>query len=93
MAEELKLKEMQELIQGIYCYFLFKANRNPMGAIFGTNGDASAILSDAFDAVENEKDAKKKDHAIRLYKLLLALNAFDLNVMQSTVNASKRYSF
>lgn len=66
------------------------ANRNPISAIFFTNADSSKILSDAFDAVESEKDQRKKDQNVKLYKLLLALNAFDLQLMQASVSASKK---
>jgi hypothetical protein len=40
--------------------------------------------------VESEKDQRKKEQNIKLYKLLLALNAFDLQVMQATVSATKK---
>jgi hypothetical protein len=60
-----------------------------MSVIFGGSGDSSTILSEAFDAVEAEKDSKKKDQAVKLYKLLLSLNSFDLQLMQTTLKASK----
>jgi hypothetical protein len=81
IAEDSKLKEMQQVIQ---------ANRSPMENIFGSAGDSAKILSDAFDAVENEKETKRKEQAIRLYKLLLALNAMDLQLMQTSVASSKK---
>ena len=61
-----------------------------MAVISGTKGDSATILSESFDAVESEKDPKKKDINVKLYKLLLALNSFDLQLMQSSVTASKK---
>ena len=81
LAGDDKLKVLQEVIQ---------ANRNLIGAIFFTNSDSAKILSDAFDSVEAEKDQRKKDQNIKLYKLLLALNAFDLQLMKASVSASKK---
>jgi hypothetical protein len=75
----------------VFDFKLILANRNPIGAIFFTNADSAKILSDAFDAVESEKDQRKKDQNVELYKLLLALNAFDLQLMQASVSASKKY--
>ena len=90
IADDAKLKVLQELIQGI-CSLLILVNRNPIGAIFFTNSDSAKILSDAFDAVESEKDQRKKDLNIKLYKLLLAVNAFDLQLMQASVDGAKKY--
>ncbi|TPX71413.1 hypothetical protein SpCBS45565_g01050 [Spizellomyces sp. 'palustris'] len=74
LAEEHKLRELQEIIQ---------ANRDPAKTIFGVSGDNALV--DAFEAFSNEQDPRKRDQYSKLYKLLLILNTFDLQLMKSAV--------
>ncbi|TPX55740.1 hypothetical protein PhCBS80983_g05062 [Powellomyces hirtus] len=74
LADDQILKEVQEIIQ---------ANRDPVKAIFGVSGDTA--LTDAFDLFTNEPTARKREQYGKLYKLLLLVNAFDLQLMKSAV--------
>ena len=95
VSEDQKLRIVVEVIQGtlLLIKLIVKANRNPISVIFGSSGDSAKILSDEFDAVESEREARKKEQNVKLYKLLLALNALDLQLMQTSVSASKKYAY
>ncbi|KAJ3069371.1 Armadillo repeat-containing protein 4 [Podochytrium sp. JEL0797] len=82
VAGEMKLRELQDVLQ---------ANPTPINAIFGIPSTSTGtVLMDAFDAFEKETDVKKKDANARLYKLLLILNAFDLDLLSSAVKSQER---
>ncbi|KAJ3108705.1 Armadillo repeat-containing protein 4 [Phlyctochytrium bullatum] len=82
IAEEMKLRELQDILQ---------ANPDPIGAIFGTSGTSQAtILVEAFDACNNETDPKRKDQNVKLYKLLLVLNSFDLDLLSQAVKSQAK---
>ncbi|KAJ3200435.1 Armadillo repeat-containing protein 4 [Entophlyctis luteolus] len=76
VADEMKLSEVGSA-----------ANPTPINTIFGIPGtiSPSSVLIDAFEAYAAENDPKKKDANARLYKLLLILNAFDLDLLKSVV--------
>ncbi|KAJ3178764.1 Armadillo repeat-containing protein 4 [Geranomyces variabilis] len=74
LSEDDILKEAQEIIQ---------ANRDPVKIIFGVTGENA--LAEAFDAVNNEPNARKREQYGKLYKLLLVVNAFDLQLMKTAV--------
>lgn len=57
-----------------------------MQTIFGINQtEGKDGLVEAFDQFNNEQDVKKREKYNRLYKLLLIINAFDLQLLQSQV--------
>ncbi|KAI8927580.1 armadillo-type protein [Entophlyctis helioformis] len=76
VADEHKLTEMQAIVE---------ANRDPFNNIFGINSDGGKGLVEAFDIYNNEADPRKREQYSRLYKLLLVLNSFDLQLTQSTL--------
>ncbi|KAJ3098022.1 Armadillo repeat-containing protein 4 [Phlyctochytrium planicorne] len=85
VAEDMKLRELQDILQ---------ANTSPINAIFGTSGTStSTILLEAFDACNNETEAKRRDQNLKLYKLLLVMNSFDLDLLASAVKAQQREKF
>lgn len=45
----------------------------------------------AFDALNVEIDPKKRDQNQKLYKLLLVLNSFDIQLMKATVKSLEKY--
>ncbi|KAJ3230152.1 Armadillo repeat-containing protein 4 [Chytriomyces hyalinus] len=82
-AEEMKLKELQDIL---------KANPNPINTLFGitSNSKGNTFLMDAFEAFNNETDPKRKELNARLYKLLLILNSFDLDLLSAAVKNQER---
>ncbi|KAI8840615.1 armadillo-type protein [Chytriomyces cf. hyalinus JEL632] len=82
-AEEMKLKELQDIL---------KANPNPINTLFGitSNSKGNTFLMDAFEAFNNETDPKRKELNARLYKLLLIINSFDLDLLSAAVKNQER---
>ncbi|KAI8822493.1 armadillo-type protein [Fimicolochytrium jonesii] len=74
IADEKKLTELQGIIQ---------ANRDPAKVIFGVSGETALV--DAFEAFTTESDPRKRDQYGKLYKLLLVVNSFDLQLMKTAV--------
>lgn len=59
--------------------------REPVSNIFGVSGESGKALVESFDAFNNETDPRKKDQYAKLYKLLLIINSFDLQLMTKAV--------
>lgn len=59
--------------------------REPVSTIFGVSGEIGKALVESFDAFNNESDPRKKDQYAKLYKLLLMINSFDLQLMSKAV--------
>lgn len=76
VAGESKLSEIQEMLQ--VC-------REPISQIFGVSGESGKALLESFDAFNNESDTRKKEQYAKLYKLLLVVNSFDLQLMKNAV--------
>ncbi|KAI9093067.1 armadillo-type protein [Phlyctochytrium arcticum] len=74
ISDDNKLRELQDIVQ---------VNPDPVKSIFGASGDTALV--DAFEAFNNEQDNRKREQFSRLYKLLLILNTFDLQLMKSAV--------
>lgn len=83
VANEQKLTELQEIIQGKH--LLKQVCRDPFTNIFGVSGESGKALVEAFDAFNNETDPRKKEQYSKLYKLLLVINSFDLQLMSTAV--------
>ncbi|KAJ3411757.1 Armadillo repeat-containing protein 4 [Chytridiales sp. JEL 0842] len=83
IADEMKLRELQDILQ---------ANHTPISSIFGVQSTTSSgnLLMEAFEAYNSETDAKKKEQNTRLYKLLLIINSFDLDLLSSFVKAQQK---
>ncbi|KAJ3056514.1 Armadillo repeat-containing protein 4 [Rhizophlyctis rosea] len=81
LSDEHKPREMQEIIQ---------ANRDPINTIFGVTGEPGSALVDAFELFTNEADPRKREQYGKLYKLLLVLNSFDLQLLKSAVKETER---
>lgn len=64
--------------------------RDPFNHIFGISGESGKILVEAFDAFNNEVDPRKKEQYSKLYKLLLVVNSFDLQLMSSAVKEAAK---
>ena len=105
VADEHKLKELQEIIEGtkitiqsIICsYFInllkivfYLVNRDPFNNIFGISSEGGKGLVEAFDIFNKEVDQKKKDHFSKLYKLLLIINSFDLKITQNALKSLQK---
>jgi uncharacterized tellurite resistance protein B-like protein len=75
VSGEQKLSEIQSMLQ--IC-------KDPVGQIFGVSGDSKALL-ESFDTFNNETDAHKKEQCAKLYKLLIVINSFDLQLMSAAV--------
>ncbi|KAJ3122907.1 Armadillo repeat-containing protein 4 [Nowakowskiella sp. JEL0407] len=73
IAEDHKLRELQEIIQ---------SNRDPLNIICGAAASNDDTLLQLFDSIANESDKAKKDRLSSLYKLLLVLNSYDLDLMK-----------
>ncbi|KAH9260499.1 hypothetical protein BASA82_001160 [Batrachochytrium salamandrivorans] len=71
------LSELQQIIE---------ANPDPFQNIFGIKGDSGKGLVEAFDIYNNETDPKLHDQFSKLYKLLLVLNSFDIQISKSRLN-------
>jgi hypothetical protein len=76
IANEQKLTELKSMLQN---------SRDPISHIFGIPGDSGKVIVDAFDTFNNETDPKKKEQYQKLYKLLLVINSFDLQVLSKIV--------
>ncbi|KAJ3333078.1 Armadillo repeat-containing protein 4 [Blyttiomyces sp. JEL0837] len=77
LADEMKLRELQDILQ---------ANPNPIGSIFGVNVQTTgAALMDMLDSYSSETDPKKREQNGRLQKLLIIINAYDLDLLAATV--------
>eukprot|EP00842_Homolaphlyctis_polyrhiza_P003566 jgi/Hompol1/420/HPOL_004655-RA len=76
VADEYKLRELQAIIE---------TNRDPFNNIFGITNEGGKGLVEAFDIYNNETDPRKHDQYSKLYKLLLVLNSFDLQLTQLTL--------
>lgn len=76
VAGESKLSEIQEMLQ--VC-------REPISQIFGVSGESGKALLESFDSFNNESDTRKKEQYAKLYKLLLVINSFDLQLMSNAV--------
>jgi hypothetical protein len=50
-------------------------------------------MVDAFDLFNNETDPRKKEQYSKLYKLLLVINSFDLQVMSKTVKSIEKSNY
>jgi hypothetical protein len=83
VANEQKLIELQAIIQ--VC-------RNPVQHVFGITGENGKALVEAFDSFNNEVDPRKKEQYSKLYKLLLVLNSFDLQLMTTAVKSASKFS-
>ena len=59
--------------------------REPVSTIFGVSGENGKALVESFEAFNNESDPRKKDQYVKLYKLLLVINSFDLQLMSKAV--------
>ncbi|KAI8616226.1 armadillo-type protein, partial [Chytriomyces sp. MP71] len=82
-AEDMKLRELQDILQ---------ANPTPINTIFGIpDVSANTVLIDAFEAFQTEVEPKKKEINSRLYKLLLILNSFDLDLLSAAVKSQERH--
>ncbi|KAJ3290762.1 Armadillo repeat-containing protein 4 [Rhizoclosmatium sp. JEL0117] len=82
IADEMKLRELQDILQ---------ANPTPINTIFGiSNSNTNTVLIDAFEAFANETDPKRKEINSRLYKLLLIINSFDLDLLSAAVKNQER---
>ncbi|KAI8904118.1 armadillo-type protein [Gorgonomyces haynaldii] len=84
VAGESKLKELQSIVQ---------ACRDPFSVIFGVSNDKGNALVEAFDQFNNESDPKKREKYTKLYKLLLIVNSFDLEMLQSAVKGLSKGIF
>ena len=106
LCGEHKLMELQEIIQGIVfikerihldsLINLYIANQDPFSIILGIpsstfNSSSVDPLVIAFDALNVEVDPKKRDQNQKLYKLLLVLNSFDIQLMKATVKSLEKY--
>ncbi|KAJ3003383.1 UNVERIFIED_CONTAM: Armadillo repeat-containing protein 4, partial [Siphonaria sp. JEL0065] len=66
-------------------------NPTPINTIFGISGtNSNTVLIDAFEAFSTESDPKKKDMNAKLYKLLLIINSFDLDLLSAAVKNQER---
>lgn len=84
VANEQKLSELQAMIQ--VC-------REPVSNIFGVSGESGKALVESFDAFNNEADPRKKEQYAKLYKLLLIINSFDLQLMSKAVKGINKSQF
>ncbi|KAJ8327746.1 hypothetical protein O5D80_004081 [Batrachochytrium dendrobatidis] len=73
---EHKLSELQQLVE---------ANPDPFLNIFGISENGGKGLVEAFDIYNNETDSKRREQFSKLYKLLLVLNSFDLQLTKTTL--------
>ncbi|KAJ3345511.1 Armadillo repeat-containing protein 4, partial [Kappamyces sp. JEL0680] len=84
VANEQKLAELQAMVQ---------VSRDPITTIFGVSGEGGKALVESFDAFNNETEPKKKDQYAKLYKLLLVINSFDLQLMAKAVKGIAKGKF
>nr|KAJ3422915.1 Armadillo repeat-containing protein 4 [Polyrhizophydium stewartii] len=86
VADEHKLRELQHIVEsgGLVSYH---SNRDPCMNILGISGGDGRGLIEAFEMFVNEQDPKKREHYSRLYKLMLALNKFELQLTQSALQS------
>jgi hypothetical protein len=67
------------------------ANNTPIHSIFGVSSPSTgSLLMEAFEAYNSEIDPKKKEQNTRLYKLLLIINSFDLDLLSSFVKTQQK---
>ncbi|KAI8812557.1 armadillo-type protein [Cladochytrium replicatum] len=77
VSEDTRLKELQKVLE---------ENRDPISLIFGVkNSEGGAALLQVFDEVNQETDPKRREQASKLYKLLLVVNSYDLELMKTVV--------
>ncbi|KAJ2992995.1 Armadillo repeat-containing protein 4 [Globomyces sp. JEL0801] len=80
---------LHKFLQKLFKVIEFRSDslvcRDPFSHIFGITGDPGKALVEAFDSFNNEVDPRKKDQYSKLYKLLLVVNSFDLQLMSSAV--------
>ncbi|KAI9329663.1 armadillo-type protein [Zopfochytrium polystomum] len=82
IAEEMKLRELQDILL---------VNSNPIGCIFGVTGqNTGTVLMDAFDSYNVEVDPRKRELNGRLYKLLLIINSYDLDLLSAAVKGQQK---
>ena len=84
MANEQKLQELQAMVQ---------IAKDPIQTIFGVSGESGKALVDSFDAFNNETEPKRKDQYAKLYKLLLIINSFDLQLMAKAVKGVSKAKY
>lgn len=63
-----------------------------MHNISGISGKSGFLLLDAFETISKENDdtPAKKEGSQKLYKLLLLLNMFEMQLLQSTVKSLEK---
>lgn len=81
IAGEMRLREVQDILL---------ANPNPIGNIFGVNGTTTGtVLMDAFEFYNSETDPRRKEQNTRLYKLLLIINSYDLDLLSAAIKSQQ----
>lgn len=66
------------------------ACRDPFSTIFGVSNQHGSALVDAFDLFSTETDLKRRERYTRLYRLLLVINSFDVELLQTQVRGLAR---
>lgn len=84
VAGELKLSEIQAMLQNC---------KDPVSQIFGVSNDGSKALLESFDSFNNETDIRKKEQSAKLYKLLIVINSFDLQLMSAAVKGVSKAKY
>jgi hypothetical protein len=67
------------------------ANPTPISNIFGVNGQSTGtVLMDAFEVYNNEVDPKRRESNGKLYKLLLIINSYDLDLLSAAYKSQQK---
>ncbi|RKP01255.1 hypothetical protein CXG81DRAFT_12232 [Caulochytrium protostelioides] len=78
LADTAKMGEIQALC---------RVNTTPLDTIFGHSG--TNALADLFDRFNHEADPVQKEMAGRLYRLLLLINSFDIQMLATNVDKAQ----